>query len=137
MDAIEAYRLDFGVRLAVDGSRSLYEYWRERITARIAADVRESDSGAVVNLASGEFARAIDPGALGVPLVSPEFRQREGSGLKNVTVFTKQARGSMARWIACNGVRTPAELSGFQEAGYRYLPEESEPGRPMFVREAG
>ena len=137
LDAIEQYRLDFGVSLAVDGSRSLYEYWRGRITTRVAEDVRESGAGAVVNLASGEFARAVDPGALGVELVSPEFRQREGGKLKNVTVFTKQARGSMARWIACNSITTPDQLLHFQEAGYRYLPEESAPGSPVFVREAG
>jgi len=105
------------------------------VTERLANDAGEIGAAAVINLASGEFARAVDVTALGVPFVTPEFRQRADGKLKNGTVFAKQARGAMARWIAVSGVRTPDELRSFHEDGYRYDRDRSSPGAPWFVRE--
>ncbi|MFP4377236.1 MAG: YaaA family protein [Spirochaetales bacterium] len=136
LDCIEPYRLDFGTRLAVHDASSLYDFWRAEITAQLARDIAEIDATAVVNLASAEFARAVDAPALGVPFVTPEFRRREDGKLKNVTVFTKQARGAMARWIASQGVRSIEELHEFDEEGYRYEAAESSPDLPWFVRDA-
>ena len=134
LDRIERYRLDFGVSLPVDATRSLYEYWRQRISTQLARDVRESGSLAVVNLASGEFARAIDPQVVGVPVITPDFQQRDGGRVKRVTVFTKQARGSMARWIVDSGSRTPQELGAFDQEGYRLDAAAGSLTAPVFAR---
>jgi cytoplasmic iron level regulating protein YaaA (DUF328/UPF0246 family) len=135
LDRIEQYRLDFGVRLSVDGARSLYDYWRERITAQLADDVRESGAAAVVNLASAEFALAVDAQAVGVPFVTPDFLQQEGEKRKRVTVFSKQARGSMARWIVATGIETPEALTDFRQDGYRFDSDSGTTLAPVFVRE--
>ncbi|TVQ17476.1 MAG: YaaA family protein [Spirochaetaceae bacterium] len=137
LDRIEPYRLDFSVSLRVGQTRSLYEFWREQVTAHLADDVRETGALAVVNLASGEFARAVDATALGVPVITPEFRQRERGTLKGVTVFSKQARGAMARWIVTTGVQRPDELARFAEEGYSLLTDARQPGALIFAREAG
>lgn len=137
LDRIERYRLDFAVSLQVDGTRSLYEFWRDQVTARLADDVRENGAPAVVNLASAEYSRVIDANALGVPLITPQFRQRDRGTLKSVTVFSKQARGSMARWIAATGVQRPDELGRFAEDGYSLVTDAAHPGGLVFVREAG
>jgi cytoplasmic iron level regulating protein YaaA (DUF328/UPF0246 family) len=134
LDRIERYRLDFGCSLHVCEARSLYEFWRQRITTHLIEDIRARAVPAVVNLASAEFARAVDMRALGVPVITPDFLQIDGKQRKRVTVFSKQARGSMARWIAV-GERRPDELVEFDWDGYRFEPEASSCEAPVFVRD--
>jgi hypothetical protein len=136
LDLIEQYRLDFGTRLSVNQASSLYDYWREGVTQTLAADALEASARAVVNLASNEFVHVVSADGLGLPLITPEFRQQSGRTLKNVTVFTKQARGAMARWIVVSGARTPAELTEFDQDGYRFDPASSSVETPRFVRDS-
>lgn len=133
-DLIEPYRLDFAARLQVAGTRSLYGYWRDLNTAVLAGDLEATGSRAVVNLASTEFARAVDLSALGVRVITPAFRQKREGELRNVTVFSKQARGRMARWIMEEQPATPEQLAGFNADGYTYQPDLSIGDEPVFVR---
>ena len=133
-DLIEPYRLDFAARLQVVGARSLYGYWRDRNTSLLIRDLEATGSRAVVNLASTEFARAVDPGALDVPFVTPAFRQERAGALQSVTVFSKQARGRMARWIMEEQLATPEQLAEFNADGYTYRPDLSSKDEPVFVR---
>lgn len=134
LDAVEPYRLDFGCTLRVDGAASLLAFWRTRVTDLIARDVRAAGAAAIVNLASAEFARAVDAEALGVPVITPVFLQDVAGGPKTVTVFTKQARGAMARWIMEERVERPDELAGFGGDGYAMRPELSSEREPVFLR---
>lgn len=136
LDRIEQYRLDFGSGLQVGRARSLYALWRGPITARLAEDARETGAEAVVNLASGEFSRAVDAQGLGVPVMTADFLQQIGEELKRVTVFSKQARGAMARWIVETGAATRGELEGFDRDGYRVAPTLCSPAQLVFVRPA-
>ncbi len=135
LDVIERYRLDFGCSLHVNGSRSLYQFWRGRITEALVRDITNSGSRAVLNVASSEFSRAIDLDALGVPVISPDFYQRNGTSLKRITVFSKQARGTMARWAVDRSANDPADLKEFCEDGYQFDPALSAPNAPVFVRD--
>ena len=135
LDRIEPYRLDYGCSLQVDNARSLYDFWTPRLTRRLAKDVAETGAEAVLNLASAEFARSIDAGALGVPFITPDFAQRDGEKLKRITVFSKQARGTMARWAASAEIACD-QIPAFSQDGYEYEPEMSTAHAPVFVRNA-
>ena len=56
--------------------------------------------------------------------------------LKNIGLFSKQARGSMARWIIQNDIQTVDELKKFAETGYKYNPKLSSDSKMVFTRQA-
>ena len=52
LDAIDAYRLEMGTKFSVNGTKNLYEFWKETITKQIN---KELGSGILVNVASDEY----------------------------------------------------------------------------------
>ena len=136
LDLIQPYRLEMGVRLATPRGRNLYEWWGDRITALIATDLADSPGEPVlVNLASHEYATAVDLDAIEATVVSPRFEDQGPQGDWKVISFSaKRARGEMAAWLIRRRVRTLAELTKFTGAGYRYVARLSTPQTPVFRR---
>lgn len=133
LDLIQPYRLEMGTRLATGRGDDLYAFWGDRITELLRNDL-PSRNPFIVNLASEEYFRAVDFGALDVPVVSPVFRDYRNGKYKMISFFAKKARGMMAAWVIRNRVRSEKALQSFNEAGYRYSAAESGPGRPVFLR---
>jgi len=136
LDLIQPYRLEMGVRLQTERGRSLYEWWGDRITDLLRADLAASPGADVlVNLASHEYFSAVDADALDARLISPRFEDEDAQGRYRVVSFSaKRARGEMAAWLVLNRVRSAAALKGFDGAGYRFVAGESTPGVPVFRR---
>ncbi|HEX2858507.1 MAG TPA: peroxide stress protein YaaA [Propionibacteriaceae bacterium] len=136
LDLIQPYRLEMGVRLRTGRGRNLYEWWGERITDLVRADLAASPGANVlVNLASQEYFAAVDADALDSRVVSPRFEDEDPQGRYRVVGFSaKRARGEMAAWLVLNRVRSARALSEFDAAGYRYAAEESTPDAPVFRR---
>lgn len=136
LDLIQPYRLEMGTRLATERGKDLYEWWGDRITEQVRADLAESPgAGFVVNLASHEYSSAVDLGALGVPVVSPRFEDRAPSGgYKVISFHAKKARGEMAAWMVQQRMRKLSDLAAFDGAGYRLVTEESTDTVPVFRR---
>ena len=133
-DAIRPYRLDFTVPLRLNGTTSLYGFWGEAPTRHLAAALERSGSPDLVCLASAEFAKLIRADALPGRFVTPVFKEHTPRGLRTVSVYAKQARGTMARWIVRNRIDEPDEIATFDLDGYRYEPDGSEADAPLFVR---
>lgn len=136
LDLIQPYRLEMGTKLATTKGDTLYDYWDDTIAPTLKADLAASPGPPVViNLASGEYFRAVDTGAVGAPVVTPRFLDEAPSGDYRVISFSaKFARGSMAAWLVRNRVRSVRALRDFTEAGYRYDPSQSTADEPTFVR---
>jgi cytoplasmic iron level regulating protein YaaA (DUF328/UPF0246 family) len=136
LDLIQPYRLEMGVRLGTSRGRNLYEWWGERITTVVAADLAGSPGDRVlVNLASQEYVTAVDLDAIDGSVVSPRFEDQGPRGDWKVISFSaKRARGEMAAWLIRHRVRTAADLTAFDAAGYRYVPSLSTPDVPVFRR---
>lgn len=118
-DAVQPYRLEMGAKLAVDGARNLYDFWGARLAARVA-----ESATVVVNLASVEYAKAVLPHVdAATPVVTCIFGEalRAGKPVQRSSA-SKQARGSMVRWMAERGVRSADELAAF-DIGYAFAPE--------------
>ena len=135
LDLIEPYRLEIATRLGFAGVGSLYDYWRDKLTAAIGEAATSRRARAIVNLASAEYSRAIARERLPVRLVSPVFRERGAKGLRTVSMYAKNARGRMARWIVENRIENPGALASFAENGYRHDAGLSRAGELVFVRD--
>ncbi len=133
-DRIAPHRLEMGTRLANPRGRNLYEFWGDKIAARLAQEARALNTGTLVNCASVEYFTAADRAALGLRVITPVFLEDHANGPRIVAVFAKQARGAMARFIVQTRLTDPGGLADFDRGGYRFQPEMSTPDRPLFLR---
>ncbi|MEH3087231.1 MAG: peroxide stress protein YaaA [Xylophilus ampelinus] len=139
LDRMQPYRLEMGTRLATEAGADLYRFWGDRIARRLdgwLAD-RPADAGApvLVNLASQEYARAVDRRALRARIVDCAFEEAQaGGGFKVVGVHAKRARGLMARHAIVHRIAAPEALRDFDAAGYCYDAQASSADRMVFRR---
>jgi cytoplasmic iron level regulating protein YaaA (DUF328/UPF0246 family) len=140
LDLIQPYRLEMGVRLPVNGSTGLYEFWGGRITdtlnAALGAQKKRDRDRVVVNLASHEYFGSVQPDRLEARLVSCAFKEVKGGKAKIVAFFAKRARGTMARFICEERVTQVDDLKGFRSGGYRYNAKASSDDTLVFQRKS-
>jgi len=134
LDAIRPYRLEMGTRLATRRGEDLYDFWGTRIADLLNADLQAAGGGPILNLASNEYARAVDRKTLTAPLVEVQFFEEKDGKSRQLFVFLKKARGLLARWICDNQITTVDDLSGFDVEGYRFDAAASESGKLVFRR---
>lgn len=120
LDLILPYRLEMGTRMTNAKGRNLYEFWREIIPERIAEDTRKQGNPVLINLASTEYFKSIDPGSFPFGIITPVFKESHGEGFRNVTIYAKKARGMMLRFILQNRINNPDFLKAFEDEGYCY-----------------
>ena len=132
LDLIQAYRLEMGARLGNPEGADLYAFWGAALTRGLA-----KEPGPIVNLASGEFFRVLDPAGLRARIITPVFEERAQGGWKVVSFHAKRARGRMARFALRGRILDPERLKGFDEDGYRFDPGAGGPDRWVFRRPAG
>lgn len=133
-DLIRPYRLEMGIPLKVSKTNNLYQFWQKKITAKIREELDKSNSNLLVNLASVEYFKAIDPKKLKAEVITPEFREGKNGTYQIVSFFAKKARGMMTRFILQNGITSEEQLHAFDNDGYCYNNGLSQPGRPVFTR---
>jgi len=135
LDLMQPYRLEMGARMQ-DGS--LYAFWGDRLTKALnlllKAEKTAGREPILLNLASEEYAKAIQPGALQGRMLTPVFQEGKGGRFKVVSFFAKRARGCMARYVIQNRLTEPQELLRFEGEGYSSVPEASTPERCVFRR---
>ncbi len=120
LDQILPYRLEMGTKLPNARGRNLYEFWQDIIPRRIAEDTEGQDSPVLINLASNEYFKSIQPASFPYEIITPVFKESTGTGYRNVTIYAKKARGMMLRFIIQNRINTPEYLKAFDEEGYYY-----------------
>ena len=133
LDRIEPYRLEMGLALNVNGATSVVGFWDGRLSASVLADAGD---GPLLNLASQEYVKAIQPTRFRGRLITPVFNTEKNGKLRSVAVHAKRARGLMARHALTTDARTPEDLFGFAMDGYAYRADLSTPRRPVFTRTA-
>lgn len=135
LDLMQPYRLEMGLPFANRGGRNLYEFWGDAITGSLNAAVRKSGTKVLVNLASQEYFRAVQPRSLQADMITPVFKDLKGGRYKVISFFAKKARGQMARFIIENELQQPDDLKAFSVGGYRYSPAESTARELVFLRD--
>ncbi|MEF3048900.1 peroxide stress protein YaaA [Pseudotabrizicola sp. L79] len=133
-DAIQAYRLEMGSKLANPKGRDLYAFWGDKIAKMLNAHARDQKARALVNCASVEYFGAVDQSALSLPVITPVFMEEKAGDLRIVSFWAKRARGAMARFICENRLTNPQDLRGFDLGGYAFRADLSDTGRLVFAR---
>lgn len=134
MDLMLPYRLEMGTRLASSKGKNLYEFWGGTITQLLNQDLAEQGADTLLNLASQEYFKAVQPKQLNAKIITPVFQDEKNGVYKIISFHAKKARGAMAAWVAAENVEDIEGLTGFDWAGYEYQPELSSSEAPVFRR---
>lgn len=131
-DLIQAYRLEMGTKLKVGTKDNLYQFWENKITDALNAEMEEGEL--LVNLASNEYYKVVKPKLIENTIVTPQFKDYKDGKLKMISFFAKKARGMMVRYIIDNNIKDIEGLKGFNSDGYGFSEELSSENELMFVR---
>lgn len=136
LDGIRPYRMEGRVALPVAGGRSLFDYWKDRLTETLISAV-QADDGVLVHLATEEFQHLFHWRKVcqAVRVVQPLFYVCQDGHYRMQAVWAKTCRGAMVRFILTHRITTPDALRAFSYEGFAYAPHRGEPDFPHFVRE--
>ena len=136
LDQIKPYRLEMACKKLAPPYNKLALYWRDLATETLLEGYGSGGDRVLVNVASDEYAAAIDVArvkAAGVRVVKVDFWQ---GGKKAPTVHLKHGRGLVARYIFMNDCDSLDALKGFDLEGYSYDGEHSSDDVMVFARES-
>jgi cytoplasmic iron level regulating protein YaaA (DUF328/UPF0246 family) len=120
LDLILPYRLEMGTKMLNSKGKNLYEFWKEIIPNKIVEETGTQNNKVLVNLASNEYFKSIHPGSFPYEIITPVFKESDGKGFRNVTIYAKKARGMMLRFIIQNRINDTEYLRAFDEDGYYF-----------------
>lgn len=132
-DGVTPYRLEMQARLSADGCGDLYAFWGGRLADQLA-----SETDFVLNLASMEYSRAVEPHLPpSVRYLSCTFGELRGGKIVEKGTLCKMVRGRMVRWLAENQIARSDDLRAFGELGYRYSRVHSTEHNFVFLKTVG
>ena len=134
LDLILPYRLEMGTKLDNERGKDLYQFWNNKITEALNEDLHKGNHKALINVASKEYFKAIDPEKIEVPVITPVFKENKNGTYKIISVYAKKARGMMVRFIVQNGLTDPEDLKAFDMDGYYFNNELSKGNEFVFTR---
>ena len=142
-DRVIPYRLEMQAKLKTSRGNDLYDFWGDRLYRQLMTEGMTE----LVNLASGEYSRAVLPylaqdqrlrstEASSVPCVTCIFGEFLNGKVKMKGTKAKIARGEMGRWRAEQQIERVEDMKEFHELGYRFRPELSRPEEYVFIETA-
>lgn len=134
LDLMQPYRLEMGTAMKNARGKDLYAFWGNRVTESLKKVLDAQKKPVLLNLASEEYFKVLQPKELGCPVISPVFQDAKDGKYKIISFYAKRARGLMARYVVENRISDPADLKGFNLDGYKYYAAESKVDRPVFRR---
>ncbi|MGZ0709527.1 peroxide stress protein YaaA [Coraliomargarita sp. W4R53] len=134
LDLMQPYRLEMGTSLKNARGKNLYQFWGDRITELLNADLKKSKSDVMLNLASNEYFSAVNTSKLDGNLISPVFKDEKNGKYKIISFYAKKARGMMADFVIKNDLKQVSDLLDFSAAGYSYDAKSSTEAKPVFLR---
>ena len=134
LDLMQAYRLEMGTAFKNPRGKDLYAFWGELVTNSLKKILEVQKKPVLLNLASEEYFKVLQPMSLECPVISPVFQDGKDGKYKVISFYAKRARGLMARYVVENRITDPADLKGFNLDGYKYVASESKPEKPLFRR---
>ena len=134
LDLMQAYRLEMGTSFQNARGKDLYAFWGNRVTKSIKEVLDKQKKPVLLNLASEEYFKVLQPSELDCPVISPVFQDAKDGKYKIISFYAKRARGLMARFVVENRITDPVDLKGFNLDGYKYYAAESKENKPVFRR---
>lgn len=134
LDLMQPYRLEMGTKLKNSAGNDLYSFWGDVITATLNQALREQGDTILINLASDEYFKAVNPRKLEAMLIKPVFLDEKNGKFKVISFYAKKARGLMSRFIIQNRLTTPEQLKAFDLEGYFFAEGDSSERELVFKR---
>ena len=131
-DVVLPYRLMVGTPYKTQKGKTLYSYWSEAVSKYLENEI--APKGYLLNLASDEYFKLIDTKNFNREILYFKFFQAKGKELKSIPTFSKQARGSMARFVIESNAKSILDLQRFKEEGYSFNEKLSNENTLVFVR---
>lgn len=135
LDLMQPYRLEMGTRLGNPRGTNLYQFWGDIITDKLNHALKEQGDDVLINLASNEYFKAVNPKKLKGSIITPVFKDCKKGQYKVISFYAKKARGMMARYIIDKQISSVEQLAQFDSAGYYFVEQESSATELVFKRE--
>ncbi len=136
LDLIQPYRLEMGTKLDNPRGANLYRFWGDIVTDSVNRALAEQGDNLLVNLASNEYYKSVQPKRLNARVITPVFKDCKNGQYKIISFYAKKARGLMSRYIIENRIDDVDALKGFDSQGYYFCATESSNDELVFKREA-
>ncbi|GJM61340.1 MULTISPECIES: peroxide stress protein YaaA [Persicobacter] len=120
LDLIQPYRLEMKIKLPTKGNDNLYQFWDDRITKALNADLEQEENPVLINLASNEYFKSIQKKVVKGQIITPIFKEKKGDSYKTIALFAKKARGQMVRFMITHRIQNPEDLKAFDQDGYQF-----------------
>ena len=113
LDRIHPYRLEMGTKLANARGADLYEFWGSKVTDALNAALAEQRSKVLINLASNEYYKVVQPENIQGRIVTINFKEWRRDAYRFVSFSAKKARGLMARYMIDQRIEKADGLKDF------------------------
>ncbi|MFB9887679.1 peroxide stress protein YaaA [Balneatrix alpica] len=135
LDLIQPYRLEMGTAFANSRGKDLYAFWGKRLTEALNQRLQQQEQQVLINLASNEYFKAIQPKQLQGRLITPVFKDRKNGQYKIISFYAKKARGLMCRYLIEQRPDRVEALQDFNYQGYYFSRQDSQGDTWTFLRE--
>ena len=134
LDRIHPYRLEMGTALANARGKDLYQFWGGKVTQALNETLAEQRSKVLINLASNEYYKVVQPENIDGRIVTINFKEWRREAYRFVSFSAKKARGLMARYMIDQRAEKADDLKTFNFEGYAYNEELSSEHEWIFTR---
>lgn len=134
LDLMQPYRLEMGTKFANQRGANLYQFWGDIITDQLNKLFPTSAQSVLVNLASNEYFKSVQPKNINAEIITPVFMDQKGDKYKIISFFAKRARGLMSAFIIKNKITDAEQLKTFNVDGYSFNSAMSEGNKWVFCR---
>lgn len=119
-DLMQEYRLEMSNKFSIGKTiDNLYNFWGDQITDELIAEAKTHKFEFLANVASVEYSKVVNLKKLhdsGIKIINFKF-STDG---RQATVYSKHARGLMARFIVSTQPKSVADLEKFDYEGYSF-----------------
>ena len=135
LDLMQPYRLEMGIKLNNKKGSDLYQFWGNTITETLNNALEAQGDNILVNLASDEYFKSVNPKKLNAEIIKPVFLDEKNGKYKVISFYAKKARGLMARFMIENKIDRIEGLKAFNTDGYYFDADSSLKGELVFKRD--
>lgn len=135
LDLIQPYRLEMSTPLTLAGAENLHHYWRDPVTDIIDRALVEESDRTLVNLASAEYARAVNHKKLHGRMVNITFKEKHHGEYRTIPIHAKKARGLIVRFMITERISEAEGLCDFNLDGYAFNKADSTAEEWIFFKE--
>ncbi len=132
-DLIEPYRLEMGTKISTILGGDLYEFWREKLTINLKAEIKDNNTRFLFNLSSHEYFSVINTSELKCKIVNFDFKKLKNEKLSGIGMMIKKLRGAMAKYIIQNKIESLDKIKEFSDFGFEFSKFDNSSNNFLFI----